>query len=759
MIPLSTRVFLFVGLPALLLGCEGPKRTDQNPVRDPSTAAMADTLEALHARVDPTANRYANSERVAHFSELPVPNHPVKATLHKYRLGQEHLRAGNTREAIRRFQDAYRRMQERPRRYRPNQHKAIREALGVAWLRLGEQKNCLANHTSKSCILPIQGEGLHEYPKGSHNAIEYFAKVLDMQPDNRNAQWLLNIAHMTLGEYPEEVPSKWLVPLNRDDSEEVDVEPFPDIAPELGLDERDLSGGNVVEDFAGNGYLDIMTSSWHLEDQIRLYVNNGDGTFTERTEAAGLRGITGGLNLRHADYNNDGHVDVLVLRGAWRQSEGTYPNSLLRNNGDSTFTDVTVEAGLDRRLPTQTAAWGDYNNDGYVDLFIGNEHKGSQVAPSVLYRNDGDGTFTEISGEAGLGIKEYVKGVTWGDYNNDGHADLYISVLDGHNLLFRNEGKEEGTNDTCSFTDVTSEAGVAEPEASFPTWFWDYNNDGHLDLFVSGYQVDLGDVAREYLGEPLQNTTFPRLYRNNGDGTFTDVAKEVGLHKVLYTMGSNYGDLNNDGLLDFYVGTGDPDFRSLMPSRMFLNDNGDSFSEVTLSGHFGNIQKGHAVAFADFNNNGRQDIYMDMGGALEGDTYQNLFFRNPGFENNWLTIRVVGAESNRLGIGARIELVVKTEGRSRELHRVVRAGSSFGGNPYRTHIGLGAAQTVERLTVRWPASGQVQTFTEVPVNESIQIREGEDRISNVEMNAFQYRGEEMKKQGARNSLDTLVSKR
>lgn len=757
MFSLSTRVLLFVGLPALLFGCEGPGRADQDLVRDPSTAAMADTLEAVHARVDPTANRYANSERVAYFEELPVPNHPVKATLHKYRLGQEHLRAGDTREAIQRFQDVYRRMQKHPQRYRPNQHNAIREALGVAWLRLGEQENCLANHTSKSCILPIQGEGLHDRPEGSRNAIKYFAKFLDAQPENRNAQWLLNIAYMTLGEYPEGVPSKWLVPLDRAESEEIDIESFSDIAPQLGLDEIDLSGGVVVEDFTGNGYLDIVTSSWHLEDQIRFYVNNGDGTFTERTEKAGLRGITGGLNLRHADYNNDGHVDVLVLRGAWRQAEGTYPNSLLRNNGDSTFTDVTVEAGLDRRLPTQTAAWGDYNNDGNVDLFVGNEHKGSQVAPSALYRNDGDGTFTEVSGEVGLGIREYVKGVTWGDYNNDGHADLYVSVLDGHNLLFRNEGKDEGG--TWAFTDVTSEAGVAEPKTSFPTWFWDYNNDGHLDLFVSGYQVDLGDVAREYLGETLQNTTFPRLYRNNGDGTFTDVAKEAGLHKVLYTMGSNYGDLNNDGLLDFYVGTGDPDFRSLMPSRMFLNNGGDTFSEVTLSGHFGNIQKGHAVAFADFNNNGRQDIYMDMGGALEGDTYQNLFFRNPGFENNWMTIRVVGTESNRLGIGARIEVIVESEGKSREVHRVVRAGSSFGGNPYRTHIGLGASQAVKRLTVTWPASGQVQTFTDVPVNEGIRIREGKDRISKLDEDTFPYQVDGLQQQEMQDSQDIPVSER
>ena len=230
----------------------------------------------------------------------------------------------------------------------------------------------------------------------------------------------------------------------------------------------------------------------------------------------------------------------------------------------------------------------------------------------------------------------------------------------------------------------------------------------------------------------------PRLYRNNGDGTFTDVAEDVNLDKVLYTMGSNFGELNNDGDLDFYVGTGDPDFRSLMPSRMFINQSGTRFAEVTLSGHFGNIQKGHAVAFADFNNNGRQDIYMNMGGAWEGDTYQNLFFRNPGFDNNWLSLRLVGETSNRLAIGAQVKAVIQDDGVERTLHRVVGSGSSFGGNPFRVHLGFGAAEVVDRLVVTWPASDRQQTFTDVAANQHLRIRENADTISGMDVGSYPY---------------------
>ena len=492
---------------------------------------------------------------------------------------------------------------------------------------------------------------------------------------------------MTLGEYPDKVPPEYLIPPGAFESDH-DMKRFYDVAPHLGLDVVGLAGGSIMEDFDGDGNLDIMASSWGLRDQLRYFRNNGDGTFTDRTKEAGLIGIVGGLNLCHADYNNDGYADVLVLRGAWlsmppSSDGGRHPNSLLRNRGDGTFEDVTEEAGLLTLHPTQSAAWGDYDNDGWVDLFVGNETYG-ELHACELFRNNGDGTFTDVADEAGVAVVGYVKGVVWGDYNNDGLLDLYISRLLDPNLLYRNGGKD--ATGRWRFTDVTAQAGVAEPACSFPTWFWDYDNDGWLDIFVSGYCASAGDVAADYLGLPKnadysrlhpnflglpKNAKRPGLYRNNRDGTFTDNTRAAKLDKPLLTMGCNFGDLDNDGYLDFYVGTGDPDFQSLMPNRMFRNAGGVFFQDVTTSGGFGHLQKGHGVAFGDIDHDGDQDIYAVIGGAFTGDIFQNVLFENPGHGNRWITLKLEGVRSNRAAIGARIKVSVNTESGNRDIYTTV----------------------------------------------------------------------------------------
>jgi hypothetical protein len=414
---------------------------------------------------------------------------------------------------------------------------------------------------------------------------------------------------------------------------------FEDIAGGLGVDVNGLSGGVVLEDFDGDGYLDIMTSSWGMRDQLSYFHNNGDGTFSEHTEEANLPGIIGGLNMVHADYNNDGHPDVLVLRGAWMQQLGRQPNSLLRNNGDGTFSDVTGQAGLLTLHPTQTATWNDFNRDGWLDLFIGNESDmpspSAKLHPSELFINNQDGTFTDVAQTAGVELLRFVKGVTSGDYDRNGWPDLYVSTYFERNYLLRNEGNNaEGIP---TFTDVTEKAGLNEPMNTFPTWFWDYNNDGWLDIFVSEFDLftktqaklpPVYNVAAHKIGEEVKQGK-PRLYRNRGDGTFEEVAAESGLDEVLYTMGSNFGDLDNDGWLDMYLGTGDPEYSTLVPNKAFRNAEGAFFQDVTSTTGLGHLQKGHAIALADLDHDGDQDIYANMGGAYEGDVYRNALFENP----------------------------------------------------------------------------------------------------------------------------------
>lgn len=646
-----------------------------------------------------------------------------------YRLGRELLRAGDTEEAITTFLDIRRLFSRDQVRVNPKLVRELTEQLAIAYLRLGEQDNCIALHGGGSCIIPLDPEARHRKERGSRRAMEELESLLASERDPGHV-WLLNLAAMTLGEYPDGVPEVWRLPPEVFASEGELVR-FVDRAPAVGLDILGTSGGSVVEDFDGDGLLDVMVSAWGLDEQLRLLVNAGDGRFADRTAEAGLTGQTGGLNLVHADYDDDGDTDVLVLRGAWLSIHGRHPNSLLRNDGDGTFTDVTREAGLLSFHPTQTADWADFDGDGDLDLFIGNESDERRKSPCELYANDGDGTFTEIAAAVGLDIEGFVKGVAWGDVDNDGRPDLFLSRFGQPNLLFHNDGRTgEGERPTAwRFTDVTLRAGVAEPVRSFPTWFWDFDNDGWLDLLVASYSgfttESLDLVVAEYFGEETSGET-PRLYRNRGDGTFEDVTRRTRLDRVLLAMGSNYGDLDNDGYPDAYFGTGEPAFETLVPNRMFRNDAGRRFLDVTTAGGFGHLQKGHAVSFADLDNDGDQDIHEVLGGAYSGDVYQNVLFVNPGSENHWVTLKLVGTDSPRSAIGARLRVVVTTPERERTVHTVVDTGGSFGSNPLRAEIGLGRAGAVERVEIDWP-SGRHEVVEGLELDAFYQITEGKGK--------------------------------
>jgi hypothetical protein len=190
-------------------------------------------------------------------------------------------------------------------------------------------------------------------------------------------------------------------------------------------------------------------------------------------------------------------------------------------------------------------------------------------------------------------------------------------------------------------------------------------------------------------------------------------------------MGHNYGDLDNDGWLDFYCGTGDPDFRTLIPNRMFRNSGGRFFQDVTTATGTGHIQKGHGVAFADFDDDGDQDVYSALGGAYSGDFARNALFMNPDTTNAWLKLKLVGTKANRAAIGARIKVTVQTPAGARELHRVVSSGGNFGSNPLRQEMGLGDAMAITSVDIRWPGSDTRQTLTGLALNHSYQIREGD----------------------------------
>ena len=492
-------------------------------------------------------------------------------------------------------------------------------------------------------------------------------------------------------------------------SESIEFPEFKEIGSKIGLDHIGLAGGSITEDFDNDGDIDILASSWGNNNQIQLFINDGNGHFANKTNESNLIGITGGLNIVHGDYNNDGFVDIFVLRGGWFSEDGKIPNSLLKNNGDGTFIDVTISAKVYSEFPTQTASWGDYNNDGLLDLIIGNETTNGPIYNSELYHNNGDGTFTEKSRSIGLNIFGFIKAVVWGDIDNDGDQDLFVSRLGQPNSLYRNNG-EKGN---WSFTDISNMAGVLEPIDSFPAWIFDYNNDGWEDIWVSGYDNSTGHVAMDYLGIPNDGET-PRLYKNNKNGTFSNVTLETNMNHPLLTMGSNFGDINNDGFLDIYIGTGDPDYRSIQPNRMFINENGKKFKDVTFESRLGHLQKGHGVSFADIDRDGDLDIHAVMGGAYEGSVYQNTLYENPGnWNTNWIGLSLHGSQSNTLAIGARIEVVLET---GNSIYRTVSSGGSFGGNTFQQMIGIGQNNKISSINIFWPKSGENQVLNDLGIN-------------------------------------------
>lgn len=583
------------------------------------------------------------------------------------------------------------------------------QSLGLAWLHLSEMKNDVYRDGGTLDIFPPLRPGAAFVDgRASRRAIEYFKAYLALVPGDLDVRWQLNLAYMTVGGYPAEVPAQFLIPPAAFALQE-SFGRFQDVALSAGLNNISQAGGVVVDDFEGKGQLDVVTSSWDMCEPLHFFHNNHDGTFTDRAAAAGLGDQLGGLNLVQADYNNDGCMDLLVLRGGWQQP---MRRSLLRNNCDGTFTDVTLQAGLGATITaTQTAVWADVDNDGWLDLFVGNEQ-----SPSQLFHNRGDGTFEDISHAAGIDQTAFSKGVVAADYDKDGFVDLYVSNASGPNFLYHNNG--DGT-----FTEVARQAGVQAPYYSFATWFFDYDNDGWPDLFVCSYFNSVQQVIRSRLALPVSVETL-KLYRNRHDGSFQDVTSEVGLDKVFMPMGANFGDVDNDGFLDMYLGMGSPSFGGMVPHALLHNDDGARFRDITAASGTGELHKGHGIALADLERRGVEDIVASNGGAVPADQHTMRLFRNPGSDNDWINLRLVGVKSNRSAVGAEITVTVQNDEHPHlTLFRTVGASSSFGGNPLEQHIGLGRHAHLLSLDVWWPASRTRQHFAHPAMKEFLEIRE------------------------------------
>jgi tetratricopeptide (TPR) repeat protein len=551
-------------------------------------------------------------------------------------------------------------------------------------------------------------------------ALEHFHATLGAEPGHGlNALWTLHLVQAGLGLPLDERAPRFHLSSSIEVPEPGATPPFADVAAELGVDKLDGLGPSAWGDVDHDGDDDLFLCGCDSYGQLLLA---GDGRFADATRAAGLGDVASGYSATLADADGDGWLDLYVGRDGWN---GPAENSLYRNV-EGRFEDVTERARVGDPGSSFVHLWSDVDRDGDVDLYVANGITGGGDV-NRLYANDGKGAFSDATSRMGLLEPRGTRtiGVAAGDYDADGWPDLFCSGYQGPNRLYRNRGEEQGPR----FAEVGEQAGVrdeAHVTNGYVAFFADLDADGDLDvlrtalapydevLFRLSAMSDLEDLGTD------RNTL--RLYRNEGGGRFSDGTAAAGLDVPIGVMGAGCADLDNDGWLDLYLGTGDPDLGRLEPDR-FLHNREGRFRDRTFALGFGNVGKGHGVTFADHDRDGDLDVYAQEGGFVHGDAWRNAFYANRGFAdgNRWLAITLEGVESNREGIDAQVRV---TAG-GRTLLRERRNGEGFGcSNTPAVEVGLGAADEIERVEIRWP-SGLVQMFDDVPVDARIHVREGE----------------------------------
>ena len=492
-----------------------------------------------------------------------------------------------------------------------------------------------------------------------------------------------------------------------------------------------LGGGVAAGDYNGDGYLDLYVTN--SVGPNALFRNEGDGTFTDVAAAAGVDDPEAtGYGAGWADYDNDGALDLYVANfGA---------SKLFRNNGGDSFTDVTAASGVadpDADHRTMGVAWGDYDGDGFLDLMVVRHliEIGGKLAldtpglahasrPLALFHNQGDGTFRNVTQllSDNLEYPSPVKGAgfkpAFFDYDNDGDMDIYVvndfGAANYPNVLWRNDG--EDSSGQVVFTDVSKESGSDLEIFGMGLAVGDYDNDGDLDL----YMTDIGE------GEFLEN---------QGDGTFVNQTESTGTGRgsiagnwfddMSVSWGTVFADMDNDGMLDLYAVAGqmdnDPCFNmENQPNALFVNMGDGTFSDVSTASGADDPGTGRGVAHGDFNGDGLLDLFVVNMGTRDGDPGTARLFINASENgNNWLRVVTRGNESNRFGIGARITV---TAGGVKQVREMGASQSHMSSSVVPVHFGLGDAEMVDAVEVRWP-SGKTQRLENVPVNQELTIVE------------------------------------
>ena len=492
-----------------------------------------------------------------------------------------------------------------------------------------------------------------------------------------------------------------------------------DVSSEVGLHKISGGRGTAVADFTGDGHLDLAIAGAH--SGVSLYLNRGDGTFDDASAGSGLDESLYAFSLAAADYDNDGRIDLFATGLGFFDGQGL----LFKNVGDGRFEDVTRDAGLDLWGPGFTASWIDYDGDGWLDLFVVNNLGGlfDRKTPNRLFKNNRDGTFSDVTLDAGLVTPWPSLGHCWGDFTNDGLPDLFISNF-GRAQLFKNLGDGR-------FEDISRQAGVDRPAIGSVALAADVDHDGWLDIVQLTYSRPEDALHSLEHGMAPPGASPPRLWRNRGgesrfepgfEGGFDEHGAEQGLVGAWGTMSANLGDLGNRGRWDLVLGNGDPSMDRFEPTVLYAQDGDGHFRDVSAAAGLPLWGKGHGVNLADLAGDGRLHLIVGHGGLYPGDLMRTTVHRPVGEIGgelgHYVNLRLVATRGHHQAMGARIR--VEAGGRTQHLH--VSPGSAFGWLPLEQHVGLGDAQKIDTLHIRWPG-GHEQTLHDLAVDRTHEIVE------------------------------------
>ncbi len=479
---------------------------------------------------------------------------------------------------------------------------------------------------------------------------------------------------------------------------------FTDVTVSAGLNTTGYPFGNVIwGDFDNDGDIDLFVDN-HYYAPAYLYQNNGNGTFTNIFSTSGIAAKGDKHGSAWVDFDNDGDLDLSITHGArLGGSLGKKRDELYQDLGGGQFTNISDSAGVTNTFGRgRSVAWGDYNNDGYNDLLLGNLR-----TDLVLLKNNGNATFTDVTAQAGLAHLQYIE-CAFADYNNDGFPDIFCTCAESgqgpKDILFKNNGN--GT-----FTNVSHQAGIAGLTQGRSIAWGDYNNDGFLDLFISR-GTDNGALKQS-------------LYKNNGNGTFTDVTDQAGLGSISDNRAAAWGDFNNDGYLDLYIVNSGSDPGGKGANQLYRNNQDGTFTDVASSVGVADlvVSRGRGAAWGDYDNDGFLDLFVTNG---EDNTDfimgPQFLFHNGTNGNHWLKIKLVGTTSNRQGLGVKVTIHIGSTLQYREANGAMNHYLSQGAGPI--HFGLGQTTVVDQITVKWP-SGVSQTLSSVSADQEITVTEGQ----------------------------------